>query len=87
MKKLIVSFLLSATVFLAATGCGKEQQADAKDEVTAVEETVVAEGAEAVTEAEAEEEGGEKVSGPVSFTDALGRQVTVESPKNVAVLL
>lgn len=87
MKKLIISLLLSATVILAATGCGKEQQADAKDEVTAVEETVVAERTEAVTEVETEEEGGEKVSGPVSFTDALGRQVTVENPKKVAVLL
>ena len=87
MKKLIVSLLLSATVILAAAGCGKQQPVSEEGEITAVEETAVTGEAEENTEAKPEVENIEETSGPVSFTDALGRQVTVESPKKVAVLL
>jgi len=93
MKKLIVSFLLSATVILAAAGCGKQEAAGSETKAKA-EEVSVTENAEE-TEKDSDGAGNETlnepenvaVSGPVSFTDALGRQVTVESPKKVAVLL
>lgn len=78
--KSVKSMLLLAIAVMMLAGCNNKDAESVKGDESALENIEV-------TEADTNEEGSEESVQSVTFTDDLGREITVQNPQRVAALL